>query len=43
MKGPNGKPLSPERTAARLALMRGVQQVIKNGLTVLGISAPDQM
>ena len=35
--------LSPERTAARLALMRGVQQVIKNGLRVLGISAPDQM
>jgi arginyl-tRNA synthetase len=35
--------LSPERTAARLALMSGVQQVIKNGLKVLGISAPDQM
>jgi arginyl-tRNA synthetase len=35
--------LSPDRTAARLALMRAVQQVIKNGLGVLGISAPDQM
>ncbi|HEY7128742.1 MAG TPA: arginine--tRNA ligase [Nitrospira sp.] len=35
--------LTPERTAARLALMRGVQQVIKNGLSVIGISAPDQM
>lgn len=35
--------LLPERTAGRLALMYGVQQVIKNGLAVLGISAPDQM
>jgi arginyl-tRNA synthetase len=35
--------LVPERTAARLALMRGVQQVLKNGLGVLGISAPEQM
>ncbi|BCA54352.1 Arginine--tRNA ligase [Nitrospira sp. KM1] len=35
--------LSPAHTAARLALMQSVQQVIKNGLTVLGISAPDQM
>ncbi len=35
--------LSSERTAARLALMRGIQQVLKNGLAVLGISAPDQM
>ena len=35
--------LTPERTAARLALMRGVQQVLKNGLSVLGISAPEQM
>jgi arginyl-tRNA synthetase len=33
----------PERTAARLALMSGVQQVLKNGLGVLGISAPEQM
>jgi arginyl-tRNA synthetase len=42
-EGAKRETLSPERTAARLALMRGVQQVIKNGLAVLGISAPDQM
>jgi arginyl-tRNA synthetase len=41
--GAKRETLSPQRTAARLALMRGVQQVIRNGLTVLGISAPDQM
>ena len=35
--------LAPELTAARLALMRGIQQVLKNGLSVLGISAPEQM
>jgi arginyl-tRNA synthetase len=35
--------LTPERTAARLALMCGIQQVLKNGLGVLGISAPEQM
>jgi arginyl-tRNA synthetase len=34
---------APERTAARLALMSGIQQVLKNGLSVLGISAPEQM
>jgi arginyl-tRNA synthetase len=32
-----------ERTAARLALMAGVQQVLRNGLSLLGISAPDHM
>jgi arginyl-tRNA synthetase len=42
-EGPQREALSPERTAARLALMSAVQQVIKNGLGVLGISAPDQM
>jgi arginyl-tRNA synthetase len=42
-EGAKRESLGPERTAARLALMRGVQQVIKNGLTVLGISAPDRM
>jgi arginyl-tRNA synthetase len=42
-EGAKRESLPPERTAARLALMRGVQQVIKNGLAVLGISAPDQM
>ncbi len=40
---PQRETLSPERTAARLALMSAVQQVIKNGLGVLDISAPDQM
>lgn len=35
--------VTPGLTAARLALMRTVQQVIRNGLTVLGISAPDRM
>lgn len=35
--------LSPSVTAARLVLMGAVQQVLKNGLQVLGISAPDQM
>jgi arginyl-tRNA synthetase len=35
--------LTQARTAARLALMRGVQQVLKNGLGMLGISAPAQM
>jgi len=40
---PQRETLSPERTAARLALMVGVQQVLKNGLAMLGISAPEQM
>ncbi|MFN3681544.1 MAG: arginine--tRNA ligase [Nitrospira sp.] len=35
--------LTSERTVARLALLGAVQQVIRNGLTVLGISAPDHM
>ena len=42
-EGAKRESLSPERSAARLALMRGVQQVVKNGLTVLGMSAPEQM
>ncbi len=42
-EGAKRESLGSERTAARLALMRGVQQVVKNGLTVLGMSAPDQM
>ncbi|MGQ0665814.1 MAG: arginine--tRNA ligase [Nitrospiraceae bacterium] len=32
-----------DRTAGRLALMRAVQQVIKNGLGILGIAAPERM
>lgn len=35
--------LTSKRTAARLVLMRAVQQVLQNGLTVLGISAPEHM
>ena len=35
--------LTPQRTAGRLALMRGVEQVLKNGLGMLGVSAPAQM
>ena len=37
------RPIGPGRTAARLALMKGVQQVIKNGLGILGIAAPERM
>lgn len=42
-EAPSTEELSPKRTAARLVLMRGVQQVLRNGLSVLGISAPEQM
>ena len=35
--------LTVKRTAARLVLMGAVQQVLRNGLTVLGISAPEHM
>ena len=35
--------LTPEVTAARLALMRQIQTVVRSGLRLLGISAPDQM
>ena len=34
---------TPQRTAARLVLMGAVQQVLRNGLDVLGISAPEHM
>lgn len=37
------EPLTPERTAARLVLMREVQRVIRNGLGLLGISAVERM
>ncbi len=37
------EPVTPGLTAARLALMREVQRVIRNGLRILGISAPDRM
>jgi arginyl-tRNA synthetase len=35
--------LTSKRTAARLVLMGAVQQVLQNGLNVLGISAPEHM
>ena len=35
--------IPPGLTGARLALMWAVQQVVRNGLTVLGVSAPEQM
>jgi arginyl-tRNA synthetase len=35
--------LTPKRTAARLVLMGAVQQVLRNGLDVLGISSPEHM
>ncbi|MGB4066425.1 MAG: arginine--tRNA ligase [Nitrospira sp.] len=35
--------LTVKRTAARLVLMGAVQQVLRNGLNVLGISAPEHM
>jgi arginyl-tRNA synthetase len=38
-----GESFTPELTAARLALLRQVQRVIGNGLTLLGISAPEKM
>jgi arginyl-tRNA synthetase len=37
------EPITPGLTAARLALMREVRQVIRNGLAILGVSAPDRM
>ncbi|WP_165072231.1 arginine--tRNA ligase [Desulfovibrio sp. ZJ200] len=33
----------PERSRARLALLRAVGQVVRNGLDVLGVSAPQSM
>ncbi|MCE3222057.1 MAG: argS [Nitrospira sp.] len=35
--------VAPALTGARLALMWAVQQVVRNGLDVLGVSAPEQM
>ncbi|MDT3777967.1 arginine--tRNA ligase [Nitrospira sp. MA-1] len=35
--------ISPDLTAARLALLRQVQTVLGNGLSLLGISAPEKM
>jgi arginyl-tRNA synthetase len=33
----------PDLTAGRLILVLAVQKVIRNGLTLLGVSAPDAM
>lgn len=41
--GRSAEVLTPALTAARLILMRQVQQVIRNGLDLLGIGAPDRM
>lgn len=38
-----GADVSPEQSRARLVLARGVQTVLRNGLAVLGISAPERM
>ncbi len=35
--------LTPALSGARLVLMKQVQQVLRNGLTLLGMSAPDRM
>lgn len=40
---PTYERISPDLTAARLALLRQVQTVIGNGLALLGISAPEKM
>jgi arginyl-tRNA synthetase len=40
---PSYEYIPPALTAARLALLRQVQTVIGNGLTLLGISAPEKM
>lgn len=38
-----GETLTPALTAARLCLFRGVQAVIRNGLGILGVTAPERM
>ncbi len=38
-----GETLTPALTAARLCLFRNVQSVIRNGLGILGVSAPERM
>ncbi|WP_420129958.1 arginine--tRNA ligase [Longimicrobium sp.] len=38
-----GAEVSPEQSRARLVLSRAVQVVLRNGLAVLGISAPERM
>ena len=38
-----GDAVSPEQSRARLVLSRAVQVVLRNGLAVLGITAPERM
>ena len=42
-KEPRHESLAPALTAARLALLRQVQMVLRNGLTLLGMSSPEKM
>ena len=34
---------SPERTRGRLALARAMQHVVRTGLSLIGVSAPERM
>lgn len=42
-QGRKGETLTPALTAARLCLFRSVQTVIRNGLGILGVAAPERM
>jgi arginyl-tRNA synthetase len=42
-QGRQGEMLVPALTAARLCLFRSVQTVIRNGLGILGVAAPERM
>jgi len=42
-QGRQGEMLAPALTAARLCLFRSVQTVIRNGLGILGVAAPERM
>lgn len=42
-QGRKGEMLVPALTAARLCLFRSVQTVIRNGLGILGVAAPERM
>jgi len=42
-QGRKGETLTPDLTAARLCLFRSVQIVIRNGLGILGVTAPERM
>jgi arginyl-tRNA synthetase len=38
-----GAPVAPELTQARLSLVSGARIVLRNLLTLLGVSAPEKM